>query len=526
MPQLYIINPATDAPNYHTAESYAPGDGLGWALMADLTIVTVAALAPSDWNVRVVDEGIEPVDLDVEADFVAITGKLSQRSRMYWLAAEFRRRGRVVLIGGCFASLNPDDVRPHADILVTGELEELAPRLFADLASGTWVDHYDSGRADLSFAPLPRWDLYPLHRAASGAVQTSRGCPFECEFCDVIQYQGRKQRFKDTKLVLAELDQLYSLGCRRVFFVDDNFTVSRRRVTALLNDVIEWNAAYADDPMTFSTQASLDVARDPELLKLCSAAGFVSLFVGIESVNPDSLRETGKRQNLLQPIKQALDIIARHGIGLQAGIIAGFDHDGPDIFDTLFAAIQTFPVPDLTIQALVALRSTPLYARLASEGRLAGEVWDGYWRGPHWTNVIPARMTRLELMNGVASLARKAYAPENYRQRVLNFINVFGSDVALLRRTRRQQEIRLPPFQKALSHLVARGADEADMVADVIRAAGEKPASVAAVAGYLVRYEQYRMLLDRPVDEDEDVALVSSSVAPPRCDPEVRLALA
>ncbi|MBV9633134.1 MAG: B12-binding domain-containing radical SAM protein [Methylobacteriaceae bacterium] len=512
MPSIYIVNPAPDAVSYHTAESYAPGDGRGWVLMADLTIVTLAAMVPQDWDIRIVDEGIDAVDLDAQVDFVAITGKISQRGRMYWLARHFRRRGLIVLIGGCFASLNPEDARPHADILVTGEIEELAPRLFADLAAGTWADRYEGGRCDMSLAPLPRWDLYPIGRAASGTVQTSRGCPFECEFCDVIQYQGRKQRHKDIKLVLRELDHLYALGCRRVFFVDDNFTVHRRRAYALLEALAEWNAARAEDRMMFSTQASLDVARDPELLQACVAAGFLSIFVGIESVNPESLRETGKRQNLLQPIKVALDTIARHGIGIQAGIIAGFDHDGPDVFETLFTALQTFPVPDLSIQALVALHSTPLYARLAREGRLAGEAWEGFSRGPHWTNIIPARMTRTELMDGVAWLARKAYAPESFRQRVLNFIEAFGADAGQPRRTRRQSDERMPPFQTALRNLVARGAAESEMVADLIRAAGRKAASLPAVAGYLVRYQQYRMVVDRPF---EAAPLLAPTVAPP-----------
>src|SRR5262249_48298108 len=156
--------------------------------------------------------------------------------------------------------------------------EELAAKLFADLAAGTWADRYEGNRPDFRRTPLPRWDLYPLDRASSGAVQTSRGCPFECEFCDVIQYQGRKQRHKDSEQVLAELDQLYAGGCRRVFLVDDNFTVHRRRAYALLRDIAGWNAAHADDPVRFWTQASLDVARDPEMLRACAAAGLITMF--------------------------------------------------------------------------------------------------------------------------------------------------------------------------------------------------------------------------------------------------------
>src|SRR3954470_15479123 len=142
MPSIYIVNPASTAPGYHTAEAFADARG-GWTQVADLTVVTLAAFVPPGWSVRLADEAVSPVDLACEADFIAITGKVSQRRRMIELASEFRRRGRTVLIGGSFASLSPDDMRPHADVLVTGELEQLAPTLFADLAAGRWAERYD-----------------------------------------------------------------------------------------------------------------------------------------------------------------------------------------------------------------------------------------------------------------------------------------------------------------------------------------------------------------------------------------------
>jgi len=181
VPSVYVVNPAPDGPSCHTGEAYQAGDGAGWVPVADLASVTVAALVPADWTVRITDEAIDPVDFGAAVDFVAITGKVAQRRRMYAIASEFRRRGRTVLIGGPFASLNPEDVEGHADILVTGELEDLAPRLFADLAAGRWSPRYDGEKADLDRAPLPRWDLSPLTRASLGAIQTSRGCPFDCE---------------------------------------------------------------------------------------------------------------------------------------------------------------------------------------------------------------------------------------------------------------------------------------------------------------------------------------------------------
>src|SRR3954463_3175047 len=261
MPSIYIVNPAADEPSYYSYEVLDGPDG-GWVQVADLTIATLAAFVPEGWTIRLAEEAVYPVDLEAEVDFVAITGKVTQRGRMIALAEAFRRRGRTVLIGGPFATLSPDDMRPHADILVTGEMEELAPRLFADLAAGSWQDSYDGGRADIRLAPLPRWDLYPVDRAQLGALQTTRGCPFSCEFCDVIQYQGRKQRHKDIDQVLRELDALYAAGFRNVFLVDDNFTVHRARARAVLDAIAEWNARPGAERVSFLTQASLDVARD------------------------------------------------------------------------------------------------------------------------------------------------------------------------------------------------------------------------------------------------------------------------
>src|ERR1041384_4790412 len=212
------------------------------------------------------------------------------------IAAEFRRRGKTALIGGPYASVSPDVVRPHCDILVRGEIEDIAAKMFGDLASGDYADEYVGTRPDMRASPIPRWDLYPNDRAGMGTVQTSRGCPFECEFCDVIQYLGRKQRHKSPARVLAELDALYDHGYRAVFLAYDNFTVYRARAKELLLALKEWNDAGKG--MAFTTQVSIDCARDTEMLELCADAGLVNVFIGIETPNESSLRETKKRQNV------------------------------------------------------------------------------------------------------------------------------------------------------------------------------------------------------------------------------------
>ena len=494
MPSIHIINPAASSPGYHTAEAFADAHG-GWTQVADLSVATVAALAPSGWEVRVTDESIEPVDLEAPADFVALTGKVTQRARMIELAAEFRRRGRTVLIGGSFASLSPDDMRPHADVLVTGELEQLAPQLFSDLAAGRFGDRYDGGQADIRVSPVPRWDLYPTGRALAGALQTTRGCPFSCEFCDVIQYQGRKQRHKDVDQVLTELSALHAAGFRDVFLVDDNFTVHRRRAREVLEALSRWNAEHAEDPVRFLTQASLDVARDDDLLDRCRAAGLRSLFVGVETMNADSLRETGKRQNLLLPMAEALSRIVGKGITVQAGIIVGFDHDGPAIFDEMLAFLQDSPLPNVSLGVLTAPAATDLHRRLAREGRLLGEIWEATAGNPFETNILPARMSRDELLTGARDLARELYRAERYERRMLNLIERYpgGEDRPPPRRgaqNGRRQALEL------LRRVAGRGSREAEMVGTVLREAARKPAILPSVMHLLGRYEQARFMLD------------------------------
>ncbi|MDB5581729.1 MAG: Radical domain protein [Bradyrhizobium sp.] len=496
MPSIYIINPASSAPGYHTAEAFADATG-GWTQVADLSVVTLAALVPSGWAVRLVDEAISPADLASDADFVAITGKVSQRTRMIELAAEFRRRGRTVLIGGSFASLNPDDMRPHADVLVTGEIEQLAPKLFADLAAGNWDDRYDGGQADICLSPVPRWDLYPTDRAMAGALQTTRGCPFNCEFCDVIQYQGRKQRHKTIGQVLAELSELHAYGFRNVFLVDDNFTVHRRWARQILEALTEWNHTHADDPVRFLTQASLDVARDADLLDQCRVAGVRTLFMGVETTNEESLRESGKLQNLLLPMNDAISRIVTKGIAVQAGVIVGFDHDGPDIFGTLFEFFQQSPLPDLSIGVLTAPAKTDLYGRLAREGRLIGEVWQTSAGSPFETNIRPARMDRDTLLEGTRQLCTELYLPHFYEKRMLNLIDSYGeSDSFPVSNSVRDGGSGRRHVFQMFKRIAARGSREARMVDSILRQASRKPAVLPTVMHFLARYEQARCVLD------------------------------
>ncbi len=487
---LYLINPAEKSPGIYSVE-VLEGWGIGRAVhLADLATPTVAALVPPDWRVGLCDERIQAVDFETPARIVGITGKVSQRDRMIELAAEFRRRGKLVMLGGPYASLNPEDLRPHADILVRGEIEEIAGRLFADLAAGTWQADYEGTRPDLSTSPTPRWDLYPRGAALLGQVQTSRGCPFECEFCDVIQYLGRRQRWKDPEQVIRELDVLYAQGYRNVFFADDNFTVMRKRTHALLERVAAWNRSRPYGQVSFSTQVSIDIARDPELLAHCYDAGMRIVFVGIETPNEASLAETMKRQNLRVDLVAEVKKIVNAGIMVMCGMIVGFDHDGPDIFETQAAFIERLPVPVVGLGLLGAPAQTPLHARLQKEGRLAshdrvgaGDLLD--------TNIIPKLMSMAQLKSGMRWLLNRIYTPAAYARRIEQFVAASPPP----RRPPRPPQFR--PVEQALGNRLARyGKEEQDLLRLFERLVGERPDLRGGLSYALLHYCQQRYILD------------------------------
>lgn len=493
---LYLVNPRTPTPSYSSGEAYAYWGLPRATLYAELALPTIAALAPDDFRVRLCDETCTPVDLDAPERFVGLTGKVNQFARATELAEAFRARGKIVLIGGSFASLSPERVRPHCDILVRGELEGLADELFADLRAGSWKPEYDGGRPELSRAVVPRWDLYPNERCAMGSVQTSRGCPFECEFCDVIVYLGRKQRHKPIDAILAELDELYRHGYRRVFLADDNLTVHRARARELLVALRAWNLAQSDGHVEFYTQCSLDLGRDSELVRLCSQAGLTHVFLGIETPNEASLREAKKRQNLVDQ-RRVVELLVQNGIAVESGAIVGFDHDGPEIFERQLAFFQGLPVPQITIGSLVAPEGTPLHARLAAAGRLvagAGEAVGLPWN----SNVRPALISVGELEQGVRWLANQLYSPRNFERRVLRFVDLLGE--------RRDPRYVAGPVasepRRAIDadslELITRiprlGAEEARMFASVTAAARRKPEAKAFVGSFLLFYMHVRSM--------------------------------
>ncbi|TDX33392.1 B12-binding domain-containing radical SAM protein [Rhodovulum visakhapatnamense] len=425
--RIYLIAPAPDDASDTTAEISMAGVKTPYTLSAAAGIVSVAALLPQEARIRLCDEVVQEVDLEAEADLVGLSINVSQVARGLELAAAFRRRGIPVVMGGAHVSLAPELFRGKADAIVIGEFETAAPRFAADLKAGGLQPEYRCGQADMAETPLPRWDLYPNDRAISGVVQTSRGCPFDCTFCDVIQYVGRKQRHKPPERVLAELRQLYDLGYREVSLSDDNFTVYRQRTRALLEALIAWNGTGGRHPVRFSTQISIDAARDPDLLAMCNRAGLRQVFVGIETGNPESLAEANKRQNLRIDLGDACRTVVGAGLTIRAGLIVGFDHDGLDCFERQFAFAQSLPIVGFNVSALVAPYATPLYAEMKRAGRIVDEDTHRLAAGTRMTNLIPARMTREQLTEGRDWLKAALLAPDAAMARFETYAHTLGS---------------------------------------------------------------------------------------------------
>jgi radical SAM superfamily enzyme YgiQ (UPF0313 family) len=438
--KIYLVAPQNPE-SFWTFDRVLPTLGKR-CLFPNLSLPTVAGLTPPEHEVVLCDENVEPVDLDTDADVVGLTGYVVHRRRLLELADAFRRRGRLVVAGGPLATLCPEELRGRVDVLFVGEAEYTWPRFLRDHAAGRVRAEYRQEEPPLLLdSPLPRFDLLRVDRYRSMSIQFARGCPFNCEFCDITVMYGRRPRTKSVAQVLAEVEALHRLGAANVFVVDDNFIGNKREAKALLRALAGWQAARGY-PVEFMTEVSLNVAQDDELLALMKQANLATVFVGIESPRRSSLAESGKTQNLRQDVLAAVHRIQAHGLEVMAGMIVGFDSDDPAIFDEQFRFIQDARIPISMTGMLNALPRTPLHRRLAAAGRLIAEsVGDQFV----FTNIVPAGMSRRELYEGYARLLRRLYGYRNFRRRAMAFIRRRGelprmraragrADLAVLRR--------------------------------------------------------------------------------------------
>lgn len=402
------------------------------ASLPPLGLISLAALLPDRWRLRLVDLNTAPLrDEDLRwADVVLVSGMLVHAASTREVLARARALGRRTVVGGPGATSAPDAF-PVASHLFLGEAEgRLAALIEALEAPGAAAPRVlsppGSERPAMAGVPVPRFDLLDLAAYGSMSVQYSRGCPFHCEFCDVIELFGRVPRVKSPDQVLRELDALAALGYRGpLFFVDDNFIGNRREAARLLPLLAAWQASHGR-PFDLYTEASLDLASRPDLIAAMRAAGFSSVFLGIETASGASLEEAGKRQNLKVDATAAVDVLTRAGLEVLAGFIVGFDSDGPDVFDAQLRFISSLPVPMAMTGLLTALPGTGLWRRLEREGRLRGPADGNQFGRP---NFEPA-LDEETLVRGYRGLLRALYSPAAYYRRCALLVERLGRPVA------------------------------------------------------------------------------------------------
>jgi radical SAM superfamily enzyme YgiQ (UPF0313 family) len=389
-----------------------------------LGLLTVAAMLPKEFAKRLVDVNVRPLrQKDLEwAEIVFISGMIAQRDSARALIARCRAAGKTIVAGGPLFTLEHEQF-PEVDHFVLNEAEVTLPPFLHDFARGRAQRMYASQDfPDIRQSPAPAWELADRQRYVSMSLQFSRGCPFDCEFCNITAMFGHRPRIKTTAQVLAELDALDRLGWRGpVFFVDDNFIGNKRALKEdLLPALIQWQQGRRGIP--FSTEASINLADDEELMRLMVEAGFSQVFVGIETPEEASLVECNKRQNRGRDLVADVKRIQRAGMEVQGGFIVGFDNDTPGVFARQIEFIQQSGIVTAMVGLLQAIPGTKLYQRLNLQGRLTGHTTGNNVDGT--TNFIP-RMNRETLRDGYRDLMRYLYAPGPYYRRIRTFLREY-----------------------------------------------------------------------------------------------------
>jgi radical SAM superfamily enzyme YgiQ (UPF0313 family) len=380
----------------------------------------LAAITPEPHQVTLLDENVEEIDFDevAKADIVGLTAMHVQGVRAKQIFAELKSRGVFTVAGGPLVTVEPGEFGDLVDVVFLGEAEDTWPRFLEEWQAGNHGERYEQAEStDMAMVPLPRLDLLKVKEYMSGSMQISRGCPFQCEFCDIIITFGRRPRLKSIEQVLAEFDQYLAHKVNIVFVVDDNLIGNKKEIKPILRAVAAWQQERFY-PITLYTEASLDLAEDEELMTLLGEAGFIAVFVGIESPNEESLRETKKYQNVRKKagtMQDRLERIQAHHLEVYMGMIVGFDNDDTSVFEHTERFIRETRIAHALVGMLRAIPTTPLYTRLVTEGRVL--EGNGLTQSA-MTNVVPLKMTRDELRAGYVRIVHQLYNTQAYFDRV------------------------------------------------------------------------------------------------------------
>jgi len=394
------------------------------AAFPPLGLLTVAAMLPADWELKLVDTNVAPLmDRDIAwADWVMLSGMIVHKASAREIAARCAVMGRPVIGGGPLFTTGHAEF-PEIPYFVLGEAEGVMHELVADMRSGQVKPSYRAATyPNVTDTPVPRYDLLDVRHYVTMSVQFSRGCPFDCEFCDIVSMYGRVPRTKDPAQVIAELEALRRAGWQdMVFIVDDNFIGNKRRTRGLLRALVEWRERTRPT-MGFITEASINLADQGDLLDLMGRAGFRKVFVGLETPVTECLEECHKVQNGKRDLVEAVRAIQGAGLEVMGGFIVGFDNDPLDIFRRQFDFIQRSGVVTAMVGLLTALPQTRLHERLTRDGRMLAESIGDNTAAV--LNFVP-RANRAWLLAEYRDLMRALYAPENYYRRVRAFLSAW-----------------------------------------------------------------------------------------------------
>jgi radical SAM superfamily enzyme YgiQ (UPF0313 family) len=389
-----------------------------------LGLLTLGAMLPKEWSKRLVDTNVVKLDeKDLAwADVAFISGMVVQRESARQIISRCKEAGVKIVAGGPLFTSEHEKFE-DVDHFVLNEAELTLPPFLADLERGCARRMYEtSDFSDIKKTPAPMWELADLKKYASMSIQFSRGCPFDCEFCNVTVLFGHRPRLKTTDQIISELDALYALGWRgQVFFVDDNFIGNKRYLkTHLLPALVEWRKNKKGIPL--NTETSINLADDESLMEMMVRAGFDTVFIGIETPDEESLTECNKVQNKNRDLVESVKRIQRAGLQVQGGFIVGFDSDKRSIFERQIEFIQKSGIVTAMVGLLQAPVGTRLYKRLKNEGRLVGNSSGDNVDGT--TNIIP-RMDLDELFEGYRDIMRHIYSPKLYYQRIKTFLREY-----------------------------------------------------------------------------------------------------
>jgi radical SAM superfamily enzyme YgiQ (UPF0313 family) len=409
------------------------------SFMPPLGLMTIAAMTPDRYEIRIVDMNCGPLtDADIAwADMVLFSAMMMQQQTLFRAAQRCREAGKPVVFGGPFPTSFEDECRPFCDHMVLNEGEVTWPLFLKDLEAGRLQPTYASTeKPDVTKSPCPRFDLVNMGDYAMIPLQYSRGCPFQCEFCDIIILYGRTPRVKTPAQMLAELDAVYATGYRGgVFIVDDNFIGNKREVAQFLPELERWNREHGN-PFQYGTEASLNLAEDKKLVQKLIQSGFLWIFIGIETPSVEALKETRKLQNVGGSLVDRVRILQNAGLLVFGGFILGFDNDTEDIFDRQIEFIQESAIPNAMVGQLGALPGTPLLARMEKEGRLLRSLTDPGGLGPFYSNfktTLPFGM----IVRGQQRILETIYDPRTYLDRLMEAYRRLPKEKSFFRKVTR-----------------------------------------------------------------------------------------